>query len=117
MRGLALGEGERSLEVVSEERGLLDGSEELGVDGLLVLLALVEPLGVDLLLEVEKALLTLLGGSDAGEVLVVDVLGDLDTADVNLCGGANNVGLVDAAEGAAVALVRACYGLSNSHRR
>ena len=104
MRAVVLGERELGPEVLLEHRLLLDGLEQGGVNSLLVGLALVGHDG-GLALVVKELLLVGRGGT--GKVLVVDGGGDLDARHVDLRGGGNDVGLVDALQRHAVDLVGA----------
>ena len=88
---LSAGEAELSLEVSLKVRGGGDGSEESGVDALLVGLSLLGS-GVLLLGLLEDAFLGLLGGLGSLEVGVVDVLWNGDLGDVDLGRGGDDLG-------------------------
>ena len=109
---LSFAEGEVVPEVALEHRSLLvllDDVEHLLVEVGLVLLLLVGGL-VRLLLGGEDVALllgSLLGGLDATEVVVVQLVGDGQGGDVQPGGGGQKVTLVHAAERAAVDLVGA----------
>lgn len=110
MRELALRQTPARLQVLREVFGLLDRGDDRRVDGLLVggpglrvrLLRLGFALSEELLLRGGLAL-----GGRLGEVRVVDLLVDLEVAELNLGGGGDNVGLVDPAERDTVDLVGA----------
>jgi len=87
---LSAGETELRLEVTLHVRGGGNGSEESGVDGLLVGLSLLRS-GVLLLGLLEDTFLGLLGGLVSLEVGVVDVLRDGDLGDVDNGGGGNDL--------------------------
>lgn len=90
MRVLVAGETELRLEVTLHVRGGGDGSEESGIDALLVGLSLLRS-GVLLLGLLEDTFLGLLGGLVSLEVGVVDVLGDGDLGDVDNGGGGDDL--------------------------
>ena len=87
---LSAGETELRLEVTLHVRGGGDGSEESGIDALLVGLSLLRS-GVLLLGLLEDTFLGLLGGLVSLEVGVVDVLGDGDLGDVDNGGGGDDL--------------------------
>jgi hypothetical protein len=102
-----VGEGEERAEVADEIlTSSLDGGEKSSIDGLLDLNAL----GVDLNLLVSgEELVGALGLSDGSEELVINRLSSLEGSlgELDLGGGGDNEGLVNAGEGATVELVRA----------
>jgi len=112
VRVLLVGETELGLQVAGESgflRARLDGGEQLLVHVELRLLSILGDL-VFLFLLLEDLGLVGLGrllGLDAREELVVEVLRDVDLADVDLGRCGDHVDLVDAAERAAVELERA----------
>jgi hypothetical protein len=101
VRILSLAEGELLLEVVLEQWSLLDSWDQQGIDGLLVLdLGGWETLLV-LLLGEEVLLLSLSLGDGllwSVEVVVVELGVNVETGQVDLGGGGDDVGLVDALE-------------------
>lgn len=108
MHSLAARDGEEGADVLVQHGDGVDFLEELLVDRLLVVLLRLGNLGglhdlVEHLLSVLAALVQ----SGALEVSVVDVLGNLDVAHVNLGRGGDAVDRVEAAQRDAVALVRA----------
>jgi hypothetical protein len=101
---VVLGQCKPGTEVLLEHGGGLDGGEESGINGLLVLLPLVRH-DSGLAVSVEEFLLVLsVGLAGVLEVVIVDIGGDRHLGDVNLGGGGNNVSLVDALEGDSVDL-------------
>jgi len=104
---LTLGEGELGGQVLAEVLDLADGLEDNLIGGLLES-DLVLGKGLLLLLTLEESLLSgdLLGGLGAGKVGIVQLSVDLGSINVDLGGGGNDVGLVDALEGNAVDLER-----------
>jgi hypothetical protein len=90
VRVLVAGETELRLEVTLHVRGGGDGSEESGIDALLVGLSLLRS-GVLLLGLLEDTFLGLLDGLVSLEVGVVDVLGDGDLGDVDNGGGGDDL--------------------------
>lgn len=104
MGAVILGEGEACGEVLFEHGGGVDGLHEGSINGLLVSLALVTDDG-RLPVGVEKLLLVLSVGLAAVlEIVIVDRSRNGDLGDIDLGGGGNDVGLVDALEGDTVRL-------------
>ena len=104
VRLIIFGEAELGIKVLLEHGRLVDGLEELGVDVLLVLLALIRhdgrlPVGVKELLPLS------LGNLGLGEVRIVNVLWDLNLANIDRRGRGDDVCLVHALKRNAVHLV------------
>ena len=105
---LALGDGEERADVLVQHGDGVDLLQELLVDRLLVvLLRLGDLAALHDLVEHLLGVLAALVQSGALEVRVVDVLGDLDVAHVDLGRGGDAEDRVEAAQRDAVALVRA----------
>jgi hypothetical protein len=103
---LAVAEREGGLQIRLEVLNLLDDGDQSSINRLLQSLELLGELllGLSILLEESFLRLLCLGGLGLLEKNIVN-LGDINLAHVNIGGGGDDVGLVDAAEGNSVDLV------------
>ena len=107
---LSFSEGESGSQITEKYLvvlALLDGSENRSINGLLVSLSLLGHLVLGLSIGEDVSSL-LSRHSLSLEIVIIDVLGDLDSRNVNLGLGGNNEGLGDSSEGEVVQFVRSC---------